>query len=112
MEPRGQRLAASLRTMDGAIGAFSAYPGTTPKSIAKVDPVEWNKPPEKPVHECHFSTIGDLGMTGRVIMLNQYQWRALTDTKLEEAFYASILWGGNPMKVVENATMLAKRFQK
>ena len=86
MEPRGQRLAVSLRSPDGAHGVFSVYPGTTPKSIAKVDLVAWNTPPEKPVQEYHFSTIGDLGMTGRVIMLNQYQWRALADTKLDEAF--------------------------
>jgi len=32
-------------------------------------------------------------MTGAVLVLNQYRWRALILTRLEEAFYAMILWG-------------------
>jgi hypothetical protein len=108
MAPRGQRLACSLRTIDGCIGTYDAYPGETPKSIAKVDPVKWDKPPEKDVMEAAFSIIAEMGMTGAIIRLNQYQWRALNHVKLTEPFYGMILWGGNPMKVIEDAMMLAK----
>jgi len=31
MEPRGNRLACALRTIDGCIGTYDAYPGATPK---------------------------------------------------------------------------------
>jgi hypothetical protein len=48
-------------------------------------------------------------MTGHIVRVNQVQWRALTKVKLEEPFYAAILWGGNPLKVLEDAVMLAKR---
>lgn len=109
MPPRGNRLACSLRTQDGAQGSFDAYPGEQPMSVAKVDPVKWNKPPEKPVLEGHFTIIGDLGMTGQVIMLNQYQWKALNDAKLENFFYGAILWGKSPFKVIEDAQMMLKR---
>lgn len=109
MKPRGQRLACSLRTVDGCIGSFSAYPGEAPRSVSKVDPVQWDKPPQKEVLEGHFTVIGEMGMTGHIILLNQYQWRALAQAKLEEPFYGAILWGGNPLKVVEDATLLAKR---
>jgi hypothetical protein len=109
MKPRGQRLACSLRTVDGCTGAYDVYPGETPKSVSKVDPVKWDREPQKEVLEAAFSIIGDMGMTGHMIRVNQYQWRSLTKAKLEEPFYASILWGGNPLKVVEDATILAKR---
>lgn len=109
MNPRGQRLACSLRTLDGCVGAYDAYPGETPKSISRIDPVQWDRQPEKEVLEAAFSMIGEMGMTGRIFRLNQYQWRALTQVGLEEPFYASILWGGNPFKVVDDATMMARR---
>ena len=109
MKPSGQRLACSLRTLDGCVGAYDVYPGEAPKSIARVDPVNWDRQPEKEVLEAAFSMVGDMGMTGRIFRLNQYQWRALTKVKFEEPFYASILWGGTPFKVVEDATMLARR---
>ena len=109
MKPRGQRLACSLRTLDGCVGAYDAFPGEAPRSVAKIDPVNWDRPPEKEVVEAAFSIIGEMGMTGHIIRLNQYQWRALAKTKLEEPFYASILWGGNPLKVVEDAMTMAKR---
>ncbi len=108
MKPRGGRLACALRTVDGCVGAYDAFPGEAPKSIAKVDPVNWDKPPQKEVMEASFSIIGEMGMTGHIIRLNQYQWRALNQVKLVEPFYAAILWGGNPLKVVEDAVMLAK----
>jgi hypothetical protein len=109
MKPRGQRLACSLRTVDGCVGAYDVFPGETAKSISKVDPVRWDRPPQKEVMEAAFSIIGDMGMTGHIIRLNQYQWRDLTKVKLEEPFYASMLWGGNPLKVAEDAALLAKR---
>lgn len=109
MKPRGQRLACSLRTVDGCVGAYDVFPGETAKSIAKVEPVRWDRPPQKEVLEAAFSIIGEMGMTGRIIRLNQYQWRDLTKVKLEEPFYAAILWGGNPLKVAEDAALLAKR---
>ncbi len=108
MEPRGNRLACALKTIDGCIGTYDAYPGTAPKSVARVDPVKWDKPPQKEVMEASFSIIGDLGMTGAIVRLNQYQWRALNHVKLIEPFYGFMLWGGNPMKVVDDAMMLAK----
>ena len=109
MKPRGSRLACSLRSIDACIGSFDVYPGEAPKSIARVDPVKWDKPPGKEVLQAAFSVIGEMGMTGTVLLLNQYQWRALAATKLEEPFYAMILWGGSPMKVVEDATAMAAR---
>jgi hypothetical protein len=109
MPPRGQRLACSLRTVDGCVGAYDVFPGEAPKSIAKVGSVQWDREPAKEVLEAAFSIIGDMGMTGHMVRVNQLQWRALTKVKLEEPFYASILWGGNPLKVLEDATMLAKR---
>ena len=109
MPPRGQRMACSLRTVDGCVGAYDVFPGEAPKSIAKVEPVKWDREPKHEVLEAAFSVIGDMGMTGHIVRVNQLQWRALTKVKLEEPFYAAILWGGNPLKVLEDATMLAKR---
>ena len=109
MPPRGQRMACSLRTVDGCVGAFDVFPGEAPKSIAKVGPVQWDREPKQEVQEAAFSVIGDMGMTGHIVRVNQLQWRALTKVKLEEPFYAAILWGGNPLKVLDDAVMLAKR---
>lgn len=109
MPPRGSRLACSLRTHDGSNGSFDAYPGDKPNTVARVDPVRWDKPPQKPVLEGAFTVIGDLGMTGQVILVNQYQWQALTEAKLEQFFYAAILWGKSPFKVIEDAQMMLKR---
>lgn len=109
MEPRGQRLACMVKSMDGCQGTFDVHPGTAPKSIAKVDPVTWDKEPQKGIQEAMFTIIGDMGMTGQLIRLNSYQWQALADAKIENFFYASILWGGSPFKVVEDAQMMAKK---
>ena len=109
MPPRGSRLACSLRSQDGAQGSFSVDVGEQPGSVAKVDPVKWSKPPEKPVQEGAFSVIGDMGMTGQVILLNQYQWKALTEARLENFFYGAILWGKSPFKVIEDAQTMLKR---
>jgi hypothetical protein len=109
MKPRGGRLACSLKSVDGCNGGYSVFPGEADKSIAKIEPVVWDKTPEKEVAQGAFSIIGEMGMTGRILILNTYQWRALKEAKLEQFFYVAILWGGNPMKVVEDAQMIAKR---
>ena len=70
--------------------------------------MQWDKPPQREVQQAMFSLIGDMGMTGTVVVLNQYQWRALASAKLVEPFYAAILWGASPMKVVEDAMLLSK----
>jgi hypothetical protein len=109
MPPRGSRLACSLRSQDGFHGSFDVFPGEQPGSISRVDPVKWDKPPQKPVLEGAFTVIGDLGMTGQVILVNQYQWQALNAAKLETFFYGAILWGRSPFKVIDDAQMMLKR---
>jgi hypothetical protein len=109
MPPRGNRLACSLRTVDGALGSFDVYPGEQPNSVARVDPVRWDRSTDKPVLEGAFTIIGDLGMTGQVVLVNQYQWRALVEAKLEKFFYGAMLWGRSPFKVIEDAQMMLKR---
>ena len=109
MKPRGQRLACSLKTVDGCIGSYDVLPGEAAKSIAKVGPVKWDRPPQKEVQEASFTLIGEMGMTGTLIRANQNQWRALTRVKLHEQFYASLLWGGSPLKILDDALVLEKR---
>jgi len=109
MPPRGSRLACSLKTVDGCHGSFDVTPGEQPGSVATVSAVAWNKTPEKPVQEGAFTVIGDLGMTGQVILVNSYQWRALTEAKVEKFFYGAMLWGKSPFKVIEDAQMMLKR---
>jgi len=109
MPPRGSRLACTLKTIDGCQGSFDVTPGEQPNSIAAVGEINWNKTPGKPVQEGAFTVIGDLGMTGQVILVNQYQWRALTEAKLEKFFYAAMLWGKSPFKVIEDAQLILKR---
>ena len=109
MNPRGSRLACSLRSIDGCVGSYSAYPGEAPRSVKSVEPVQWDREPQQEVQQATFSLIGDMGMTGMLVLLNQNQWSALTAAKLEEAFYAALLWGSNAMKVVEDAAMMVKR---
>ena len=110
MPPRGNRLACSLHTVDGAQGSFDVFPGEQPNSIAKVEPVKWNKPVDKPVvKQGAFSVIGEMGMTGQVILVNQSQWDALVEAKLVNFFYGAILWGKSPFKVIEDAQTMLKR---
>ena len=109
MPPRGNRLACSLRTVDGAQGSFDVFPGEQPNSVAKVEPVRWIKPPEQPVLEASFSIISDFGMTGQVVLVNREQWHALTEAKLENFLYGAILWGKSPFKVIEDAQRMLKR---
>lgn len=109
MPPRGSRLICTLKTVDGCQGSFDVTPGEQPNSVACVSPIAWDKPPAKPVLEGAFTVIGDLGMTGQVILVNQYQWRSLIETKVEQFFYAAILWGRSPFRVIEDAQMMLKR---
>jgi hypothetical protein len=109
MKPRGERLVCSLRSIDGCVGAYSVFPGEAPKSISKIEPVVWDKEPGKEVMQGAFSVIGEMGMTGSILLLNTYQWRALKQANLENYFYAAVLWGGNALKVVEDAQLMAKR---
>jgi hypothetical protein len=44
-----------------------------------------------------------------VILLDQAKWDALQKTKLVNHFYAAMLWGGTPLKVVDDALLIAKR---
>lgn len=109
MPPRGQRLACTLRSQDGCMGSYDVHVGEKEGTVSKVEPVRWNKEPQKPVQEGAFTIIGELGMTGQVILVNSYQWKALVDAKLEEFFYGAILWSKSPFKVIEDAQMMAKR---
>ena len=109
MKPRGERLVCSLRTIDGCVGAYSVFPGEAPRSISRIEPVVWDREPTKEVMQGSFSVIGEMGMTGSILLVNTYQWRALKQAKLENFFYAAVLWGGNPLKVVEDAELMAKR---
>ncbi len=67
--------------------------------------MQCDKPPQWEVQQATLSLIGEMGMTGTVVVLNQYQWRALASAKLVEPFYAAILWGVSPMKESEDATL-------
>jgi hypothetical protein len=109
MPPRGSRLACTLKTVDGCHGSFDVTPGEQPNTVAGVGAVTWDRQPQKPVVECAFSVIGDLGMTGQVILVNPSQWRALTEAQLEKFFYAALLWGKSPYKVIEDAQLMLKR---
>jgi len=112
MPPRGNRLACSVRSVDGCIGSYDVFPGEQPNTVARVDPVKWDREPQRPVQECAFTLIGDMGMTGQVMLVNQYQWRALAEAKLENFFYAAVLWGKSPFKVIEDAQFMLKRGAK
>jgi len=108
--PRGNRLACSLHTVDGAQGSFDVFAGEQPNSAAKVEPVKWNKPTPTPVVlQGAFSVIGEMGMTGEVVIVNQDQWRALVEAKLENFFFGAMLWGKSPFKVIEDAQTMLKR---
>ena len=109
MPPRGQRLACTLRSQDGCMGTFDVTVGEKEGSVSNVEPVRWNKEPQKPVQEGAFTIIGELGMTGQVILVNSYQWKALVDAKLENFFFGAILWSKSPSKVIEDAQMMLKR---
>jgi hypothetical protein len=112
MPPRGSRLACSLQSGDGCQGSFDVFPGEQPGSIAKIEPVNWDKPPQQPVVHGAFSVIGDMGMTGQVVVVNEEQWRTLGYARLEQFFYAAILWGKSPFKVIDDAHLILKRASK
>lgn len=112
MPPRGNRLACSVRSLDGCLGSYDVHPGEQPNTVAQVDPVKWDREPRLGIQEGAFTLIGDMGMTGQVILVNHYQWRALAEAKLEKFFYAAILWGRSPFKVIEDAQFMLKRAAK
>ncbi len=91
------------------MGTFDVTVGEKEGSVSTVEPVRWNKEPQKPVQEGAFTIIGELGMTGQVILVNSYQWKALVDAKLENFFFGAILWSKSPFKVIEDAQMMLKR---
>ena len=109
MKPRGTRLACSLRSSDGCNGVYSVVPGEAPKSLATVEAVKWDREPSGEVVQGAFTVIGEMGMTGQIILLDADKWRALKKTGLEPHFYAAILWGGTPLKVAEDALVMSRR---
>ncbi len=109
MPPRGNRLACILRSQDGCNASYDVTPGEQPNSIATIGAVQWDKPPQKAVQQATFTIIGEMGMTGQVIVLNPQQWESLQAAKLEKFFYAAILWGKSPFKVLDDAKMLLRR---
>ncbi|MFM9970075.1 MAG: hypothetical protein ACKVQK_16930 [Burkholderiales bacterium] len=109
MAPKGVRLGCSLKTFDGCTGTYSVTPGDAPKSIATVEPVTWDRTPAKDVREASFFVVGEMGMTGVLVLLNTQQWQSLTQVQLETFFYASMLWGGNPMKIIDDAAKMLQR---
>jgi hypothetical protein len=44
-----------------------------------------------------------------VILLDQAKWDALQKSKLISHFFIALLWGGTPLKIVEDAVMMSKR---
>lgn len=110
MKPRGERIACMIETDDGARGVYSVYAGTEPKSVDRVDPVEWgDTKPKGNVTVAMFSIIGEMGMTGQIIRITGAEWLALMRTKQMTNFYATILWGGGPLKVVQAAVAIEKK---
>lgn len=98
-----------LRSLDGSSGSYDVLPGEQPNSVASIEPVKWDKPPQKGVQQGTFTIIGEFGMTGQVIVVNEQQWQSLQAAKLEKFFYAAILWGKSPFKVLEDARMILRR---
>jgi hypothetical protein len=88
---------------------YSVFPGGEAKSIGNVEPVKWDKDPAGPIVQGVFTIIGEMGMTGQVILLDQAKWEALQKTKLLNHFYAALLWGGTPLKVADDALVMSKR---
>jgi hypothetical protein len=94
---------------NGANGVYSVYPGGELKSIGNVEAVKWDKDPAGPVVQGVFTIIGEMGMTGQVILLDQAKWDALQKAKLVSHFFIALLWGGTPLKVVDDALVIVKR---
>jgi len=109
MTPKGVRLGCLLKTLDGCTGTYSVFPGEAPKSIASVEPVTWDRTPGQDVREARFFVVGDMGMTGTLVLLTAEQWRDLTRVKLEPFFYAAMLWGSDPMRIIDDAARMHQR---
>lgn len=109
VKPRGSRVACSLRSTDGANGVFSVYPGEAAKTVGRVEDVQWDRAPAGEIVQAAFTIIGEMGMTGQIILLNAEKWTALAKTNLVNHFYAALLWGGSPLKVADDAVVMARR---
>jgi len=109
IKPRGTRIACALRSSDGASGLYSVYPGEQPKSVGTIEAIKWDRKPTGPIVHGAFTIIGEMGMTGQVIMLDQPKWDALKRAGLERHFYGAMLWGGTPLKVVDDALVMSRR---
>jgi hypothetical protein len=109
MKTRGERIACMVETVDGARGVYSVFAGSEPKSIVRIDPVEWGETkPSGRVKHAMFSVIAEMGMTGQIIRITGPEWLALMRTNQMQHFYATILWGGGPLKIVQDALDMEK----
>ena len=109
MKPRGERIACMIETVDGARGVYSVFAGTEPQSIDRIDPVEWGATkPSGRVKLAMFSVIAEMGMTGQIVRITGPEWMALMRANQMQHFYATILWGGGPLKVVQDALEVGK----
>ena len=89
-------------------GHHRAYPFEVNPWASK-DEIKWDKTPTGPVVQGVLTIIGEMGMTGQVILLDQAKWDALQKSKLISHFFIAMLWGGTPLKIVDDAVMMAKR---
>ena len=87
--------------------------GSKPMSVyhyvASKDEIKWDKTPTGQVVQGVFTIISEMGMTGQVVLLDQTKWDALQKSKLISHFFIAMLWGGTPLKIVDDAVMMAKR---
>jgi hypothetical protein len=64
-------------------GVYSVYPGEeAPKTLGTIEPVAWDRTPTGKVWQGAFTVIGEMGMTGQIILLDREKWRALEKTIL------------------------------
>ncbi len=110
MKPRGERIACMIETDDGARGVYSVHAGSEPRTVDRVDPIEWgDAKPNGNVKLAMFSVVGEMGMTGQIVRITGDEWLALMRTKQMNTFYSTILWGGGPLKVVQDALALEQK---
>ena len=98
MKPRGTRLACSVRTSDGCNGVYSVIPGEAPKSLAAVEPIKWDREPTGEVVQGAFTVIGEMGMTGQIVLLDAEKWRALKKTGLDATLLHGHPLGRHPVE--------------
>ncbi|MSQ20712.1 MAG: hypothetical protein EXR39_14425 [Betaproteobacteria bacterium] len=91
MNPRGERIACMVETVDGARGVYSVFAGSEPQSIDRVDPVEWGPTkPIGPVKQAMFSVIAEMGMTEQIIRITGSEWTARCAIVRRPAFLQAI----------------------